>query len=184
MCLKDKEEDRRVLSEDILERLINTYGDAVLRMCYLYLKDYHMAEDAVQETFIKAMRSYDSFQNKSSEKTWLTRIAINCCKNIMRTRWFRLPALDIAKQHLESENQIEVFIEKNNMSNAIMSLNIKDRQLIVLYYYQELSVKEIANVTGKRENTISQQLRRAREKLKKILEEENNDRFKEYQKTN
>ena len=59
-------------------------------MCFLYLKDYHLAEDAAQETFIKAMKHYDSFNRKSSEKTWLTRIAINCCKNIMRMNWFRL----------------------------------------------------------------------------------------------
>ena len=60
-----------------LERLINEYGDSLLRMCYLHLKDYHLAEDAVQETFIKAMRSYDSFGHRSSEKTWIMRIAIN-----------------------------------------------------------------------------------------------------------
>mgnify|MGYP000154107337 CR=1 FL=1 len=77
-------------AEQGMERLIIEYGDAVLRMCFLYLKDYHLAEDAAQETFIKAMKHYDSFNRKSSEKTWLTRIAINCCKNIMRMNWFRL----------------------------------------------------------------------------------------------
>ena len=65
-------------AEQVIERLIMEYGDAILRMCYLYLKDYHLAEDAAQETFIKAMKHYESFHQKSSEKTWLTRIAINC----------------------------------------------------------------------------------------------------------
>ena len=48
-------------AEQILERLMREYGDSVFRMCYLYLKDYYLAEDATQETFIKAMKSYDSF---------------------------------------------------------------------------------------------------------------------------
>lgn len=71
-------------AEDLLERMIRDYGDALLRTCYLYLKDYHLAEDAVQETFIKAMKHYGGFRHRSDEKTWLTRIAINCCKNMMR----------------------------------------------------------------------------------------------------
>ena len=76
-------------ANETIIRLMNIYGDSILRMCFLYLKDYHLAEDAAQETFIKAMNSYDMFHSLSSEKTWLTRIAINCCKNIMRTNWFR-----------------------------------------------------------------------------------------------
>lgn len=52
-----------------LERMMKEYGDAILRMCFLYLKDYQLAEDAVQETFIKAMKSYDAFEHRSSEKT-------------------------------------------------------------------------------------------------------------------
>ena len=64
-------------TDQYLERLMQEYGDSIFRMCYLYLKDYHLAEDAVQETFIKAMKSYDSFAHKSIEKTWLILIAIN-----------------------------------------------------------------------------------------------------------
>ena len=60
-----------------LERIVNEYGDALLRMCFLYLKDHAMAEDAVQETFLRAFRHQDDFQGKSSVKTWITRIAIN-----------------------------------------------------------------------------------------------------------
>ena len=88
-------------AKQVIERLIMEYGDAILRMCYLYLKDYHLAEDAAQETFIKAMKHYESFHQKSSEKTWLTRIAINCCKNMMRMNWFRL-----GRGYLEEDVQV------------------------------------------------------------------------------
>ena len=159
-----------------IERLVNEYGDALLRMCYLHLRDYHLAEDAVQETFIKAMRFYDSFEQKASEKTWLTRTAINTCKNIMRNRWFQAVQNNI-EAHIAaiSGNPIDDFHEKNSVTGAIMKLNTRDREMIVLYYYQELSVKEIAEIIGKTQNAASQRLNRARIKLKKILMEDGYD---------
>lgn len=159
-------------AEQGIERLITEYGDAILRMCYLYLKDYHLAEDAAQETFIKAMRHYDSFNRNSSEKTWLTRIAINCCKNIMRMRWFRL-----GRGQLEENMQTDVtdpmehVLERDSITSAIQRMEVQDRELIILYYYQELSMKEIAQVIGKSENVTIQRVNRARKKLKKILTE-------------
>ncbi len=158
--------------EQFLERLMHEYGDGLLRTCYLYLKDYQLAEDAVQETFIKAMKSYESFEHKSSEKTWLMRIAINCCKNVMRTKWFRTRQNN-PENHMNGINDdpINDFLEKDSVSSAIMALNADDRQIIVLYYYQELSVKEIAIIIGKSENTTMQRLNRARGKMKKILTE-------------
>lgn len=162
-----------MLANQNLERLVNEYGDTLLKMCYLHLKDYHLAEDAVQETFIKAMKSYDSFEQKASEKTWLTRIAINTCKNIMRNRWFQVAQNNI-DMHITaiSGNPIDDFHEKTSITGAIMRLNARDREMIVLYYYQELSVKEIAGIIGKTQNAVSQRLNRARIKLKKILMED------------
>ena len=158
--------------EQFLERLMHEYGNELLRTCYLYLKDYQLAEDAVQETFIKAMKSYELFEHKSSEKTWLMRIAINCCKNVMRTKWFRTRQNNL-ENHTDriGDDPINDFLEKDSVAAAIMALNADDRQMIVLYYYQELSVKEIAIVIGKSENTTIQRLHRARGKMKKFLTE-------------
>ena len=128
-------------ADDLLERMIRDYGDALLRTCYLYLKDYHLAEDAVQETLIKAMKHYGGFRHHSDEKTWLTRIAINCCKNM-----------------------------KSCVSQGIMQLDPDDREILILFYYQELTLKEIASVIGRSENASMQRLSRARKRLKKILE--------------
>ena len=159
-------------AEPFLERLMNEYGDTILRICCLYLKDYQLAEDAVQETFIKAMKSYDTFEHQSSEKTWLIRIAINCCKNIMRSRWFRIcqnSFKDCAEK--AGVDPTEAFLEKDSVSAAIMKLGAVDRQVLILYYYQELSVREIAAIIGKTENAVMQRLNRARGKMKKSLEE-------------
>lgn len=159
-----------------LEKLMNDYGDEIFRMCYLYLKDYQLAEDATQETFIKAMRSYEAFENRSSEKTWLIRIAINNCKNIMRTGWFRIRRNTLSShQEKESKNQIEELVEKDTISSAIMKLKLEDRKMIILYYYQELSLKDIASIMGISTNTANQRLSRARKKLKMILEDYNDE---------
>lgn len=160
-------------AEQFLERLMNEYGDTILRMCYMYLKDYHLAEDAVQETFLKAMKAYGSFEHKSGERTWLIRIAINCCKNMMRTRWFGIIKNNLSEPpELIGADPADSFPEKDFVSTAVMKLNVNDRQVLVLYYYQELSVKEIAKILGKTENATTQRLNRARNRLKKILKED------------
>ena len=162
----------KVLDAQNLENLMKEHGDSILRMCYLYLKDYQLAEDATQETFIKAIRAYNSFRHKADEKTWLTRIAINCCKDIMRTRWFQLSKVSYDESNIKStEEPIETLIEKNSISESIMKLKRSDREIILLYYYKELSIKEIAIFIRKSENTTIQRLNRARGRLKKILAE-------------
>ena len=72
-----------------LERLMEQYGSSLLRMCALYLKDADLAQDAVQETFIRAYRHIEDYRGESSERTWLTAIAINVSRDMLRTAWFR-----------------------------------------------------------------------------------------------
>lgn len=156
-------------AEEKIEQLLNDYGNSIFRMCFLYLKDYHLAEDAAQDTFIKAMYSYDSFQNRSSEKTWLTQIAINTCKNMMRTNWFQLSRNELKDDMLNLDDSYEAIIEADSISKAIMQLRTNDRKFILLYYYQELSMREIAQITGRSENSVIQCVNRARGRLKKIL---------------
>ena len=70
-------------------RLMEQYGSSLLRMSALYLKDADLAQDAVQETFIKAYRHFSEYRGESSEKTWLTSICMNTCRDMLRTAWFR-----------------------------------------------------------------------------------------------
>lgn len=161
--------------EKLCERLLNQYGDTMLRVCYQYLKDYHLAEDAVQETFIKAVNNYNSFKGNSTEKTWLTRIALNCCKNIMRTHWFKYVYSYMTDVNLTpqlSSHSNDCSEEQQSVLEAVMSLKRADREVIILYYYMEFSVKEIAEVISQSENTINQRLHRARKRLKKVIMED------------
>lgn len=72
-----------------LENAMDRWETSLMRMCYAYLGDVLLAEDAVQETFLKAWKAYDRFRGEADEKTWLMRIAINNCKDMRRGAWFR-----------------------------------------------------------------------------------------------
>ena len=74
---------------DRLEDLMRRYGDALVRMCCLYLNDASLAQDAAQDTFIKAWRNLGQFRGECDERTWLMRIAINTCRDYHRTAWLR-----------------------------------------------------------------------------------------------
>lgn len=158
-------------AEKVITELINEYGDSILRMCYVYLKDYHLAEDIVQETFLQVYKNYGSFRQDSSIKTWITRIAINLCKNQMRTRWFSVKREEEFPMLFYTEDYDGV-IDREQLITAIGNLKPKYREAVLLFYYQELSVKEIADLLNKKESTIKVRLKRAREQLKEELKED------------
>ena len=95
-----------VPSEVQLEAWITEYGDAVLRMCYLYLADRTLAEDALQDTFMKVWRGMDGRRNESSAKTWILRIAINTCKDYKRTAWLKHVDRSIAIEDLPPTSMV------------------------------------------------------------------------------
>lgn len=159
-----------------INRLIDDYSKSLMRLCYLYLKDHHLAEDAVQDALVRAYIKYNTFNGRSSEKTWITRIAINVCKNYMRKSSYREIAnagcvsLDFASE----EDSTKEYRGEDSilLLNAVYTLPEKYRQAILLYYYQGLSTSEISKVLGEKEGTVSVRLKRARDLLREILKEE------------
>lgn len=96
-----KPKERVVLTEDGMELLIRRYGDSLLRLCTLYLRDPYLAEDAVQDTYLKVWRHYQKFEGRASEKTWITRIAINTCKSYLASAWRKRVEMTEITQVLE-----------------------------------------------------------------------------------
>ena len=76
--------------EERLTRLMQTHGSTVLRVCYLYLKDHSLAQDAAQTAFVKAWQHFASLKDNANEKAWLMRIAVNTCKTMLRSPEYRL----------------------------------------------------------------------------------------------
>ena len=160
-------EDER---EQRLRHLMEVYGDGLKRLCCVYLRDMGLAEDAVQETFLKAYRALDRFRGDAEEKTWLLRIAINTCKDTLRSSWMR---------HIDRRQEIEALPlsiascpeEKLALTQAIMALAPKHREIVLLYYYQDMSLRTCANVLGISAPTATRRLQQAQKKLRIQLEE-------------
>lgn len=149
-----------------MERLIDTYGKDVLRISYMYLKDKSLSEDAFQEVFIKIYKNYDSFQGKSSERTWIIRITINTCKDMLRSFWLRRV---IVKDEIEFSDfgDVEQQFENKLLFDEVLKLPLTYKEVIILYYYQGFNTLEIGRILDVAEGTVRSRLHRAREILKK-----------------
>ena len=152
-----------------LERLMDRYGDEIKRFCTLQLKDSFQAEDAAQDTFVKAWKALDTFRNDSSEKTWLIRIAVNTCRDYQRTGWFRHMDRRITLEDLP-ERAEEMRFPDGEVSGAIASLPAKLRMVILLRYYEGFTVQETANISGVSAATVKRRIRKANQLLQKKLE--------------
>ncbi|MEG2105153.1 MAG: sigma-70 family RNA polymerase sigma factor [Oscillospiraceae bacterium] len=155
------------IREETLCRMMTQYKNDLMRMCAAYLKDSALAEDAVQETFLKAYKALETFRGDSSEKTWLMHIAINTCRSIRRDRWFRYVDRSVTTEALPLKTASD---EDQALMEAVMSLPYRLKEVVLLYYYQGMTLKEISEVLGIAASSISARLQKAREKLRCDLE--------------
>lgn len=165
-------------TEQIIGQLMDNYSNDVLHLVFSYVKNRTTAEDLTQEIFIKCYEKLDQFNNKSSIKTWLYRIAINHCKDYLGSWHYRklnfndkfLDYLPSKSKHVEEE-----IISKdvaNSLMSAVMDLPVKYREVVFLHYYEELSLANISKITGVNSNTLKTRLKQARELLKNKMKKE------------
>ena len=159
-----------MIREQRLNRWIEDYSDSILRTCFLYLSDRHQAEDATQDTWIKAWKHMEDFEQKSitSEKAWLLRIAINICKDYRRSAWFR--HIDRSK----ALNELPVSLitaEPEDRSLTLMVMDLPDRykQVILLHFFQGLTMQETADALDVSQATVHRRLEKAEELLRETL---------------
>ncbi|MGE5701573.1 MAG: sigma-70 family RNA polymerase sigma factor [Clostridia bacterium] len=157
------------------------YGDNILQLATMIVRDRGIAEDITQEVFIKAYKGLDSFRQESSAKTWLYRIAINESKKYLRSWSFRnifstlLPRNRPIAEPFDPKGADAVVLSnmsKADMAEQVMALSPQYRQVIVLHYYEDLSIKEVAQVLGVSEEVVRTKLHRARKQFKTLLERE------------
>ncbi len=158
-----------IAHDQLLIQLVNDYQTTLLRMCYLYLHDTALAEDAVQETYLKAYKALPSFRGECSAKSWLIRIAINTCRDMKRASWFRYVDRRVTPDTLPAET-IPCAKADEELLLAIMKLSPKYKEVVLLYYYQNMTVKEIASLLTVSLSTVSQRLTHAKKKLRNVLE--------------
>ena len=155
---------------DRLDQMVRQYEKDLLRICCIYLRDRTAAEDVVQETFLKAYRNLDSFRGESSEKTWLTRIAVNCCRDYRRSAWYRYIDRRVSVDQLPVPSSAPPSDDHIALTMAIMKLKPKYMEAVLLYFYEGYPIKEIAKMLDLTESAVSARIRKAKQKLRAELE--------------
>ena len=155
--------------EKRLADMIHQYEKDILHLCYMYLHDIDLAKDAVQDTFLKAYTHLDRLQDPEKEKNWLIAIAVNVCRDYLRSAWVRHINRFVRPEDLPAAtsppNEDRIFL-----TTAIMNLPPKYREVIILRYVQGLDLRETAAALGITPSAVSRRCRKACQLLKNDLE--------------
>ncbi|MBR2854198.1 MAG: sigma-70 family RNA polymerase sigma factor [Clostridia bacterium] len=156
--------------QEWLDEILTRWEKPMLRLCFAYLGDTALAEDAVQEMFFKAWKNYDRFRREANEKTWLTRIAINTCKDLMKSAWARNTDRSVTPETLP-EGSAPFDERDDTVTRAVMSLPPKLKEVTLLHWYQGLTLEEMGKALRLPRSTINYRLKKAKEILKQELED-------------
>ena len=161
--------DRNAFSE-----LVRVHAQGVRNVVYRMCGDVQLAEDAAQETFIRAWQNLSSYRSQTSLRNWLYRIAVNAGTDMLRREKRILPD-DIGDLHLTDGNPSpERLVSKQErarlVQNAILALPDTSRAVLVLREYEELSYQEISSTLDIPVGTVMSRLNYARKLLKNKLE--------------
>lgn len=148
-----------------IDSIIDRYADMVYRLALNQMKNEPDAQDVFQEVFLRLVKSAPQFESEEHIKAWLIRVTINCSKTNLMSAWRR------HTQALENDECIaEQKEESIGLLEELKKLPKKYRTVLYLFYYEELSIKEIAETTNQKEATIKSQLSRGRKLLKGELD--------------
>lgn len=154
-----------------LEQTIRQHGEELLRLAYTYVKSRQTAEDLVQDVLLKAFEKQTDFRGDSHYKTYLYRMVMNRCKDYLKSWHYRKTVLiEPFQGQATGRPSNESSEDSAVLGHQVLALPIKYREVIVLYYYKEFSMREIAELLKLPENTVKTRLRRGRKQLKLNLE--------------
>lgn len=142
--------------------VVEKYFDMVYRLALSQTRDVNKADDVVQEVFLRYIRTDKSFESEEHIKAWLIRVTVNCSKSIFTSSWFKKTV------PLSDELTFEI-PEQSDVYFAVSKLPQKYRVVIHLFYFEDLSVKQIADYLKIKESTVKSQLHRGRQMLKSML---------------
>lgn len=160
---------KSLCADDLLREKIEQYSPMVYRLAFSLVKCRSDADDIHQEVFIRYIINSPTFESENHEKAWLIRVTTNLCKNWWKTAWKRkVISLSEYKEQAQ-ESSIE---EGITLIEMVKTLPQKYRVVIHLFYYEEMSITEIAKALDMKEATVRTQLTRARKQLGELLKED------------
>lgn len=159
-------EDPRV---EQIEHMMNDYGTTVKRICLMYLKDHGLAEEAAQDTFVKAYFKMNALKNERAVKAWLYAVAVNTCKDYLRRSWIKQRGRDVSLDQLYIDPS--ACAEDRLLVEAISSLDNDYKAVILMHYYQGLRVSEISEQLHCSQSSVYRRLEKAEQLLRDYMEE-------------
>ncbi|MBG9590206.1 sigma-70 family RNA polymerase sigma factor [Cytobacillus firmus] len=160
--------------EQKFKEIIHLSSNDITRISYSYLKDKELAKDVTQNTFLKAYENFNTIQKKDFIKYCLIRTAVNECKDYLKSTYKKRTTITDEEPLISVELKIdEKFIkqlERKKIRNMLLSIDEKYREILILYYYQDLSLKEISSLLNINENTARTRISRARKVFKEIFD--------------
>lgn len=159
------------MTRQVFERYFKEQYSLVYRVAFMQMKSRADAEDVVQEVFVRLLKYQPQFEDKEHEKAWFIRTAINICKDIMKSKWHSTTVSIDKIPESEKEHFHLSLMKEDETLWSVLELPEKYRDCLYFFYYEDYSIKEIANLLKMPENTVKTNLRRGREALKRALNE-------------
>lgn len=147
------------------EAAVRRYADTVYRLAYARTGSREDAEDVFQEVFLRYVRKKPTFKDEEHRKAWLIRVTVNCAKSLRGSFWNR-------RTEGLNENLVFDSVKDYDLYYELMRLKPQEREVIHLFYYEDMTSKEIAQALGVTEAAVRTRLTRARKALKAFMKEE------------
>ncbi len=156
--------------ESALEQLVCLYYPDILRYCIWHAPDRHLAEDAAQETFLKAINYVGACGFSGKFKAFLYKIALNTCRDMQKNKWSKRMPLDAVADEVSYEDGGFTDVEETLAIRAYTrGLDNLSQEIILLRFRQNLKLREIAEVLGVPMRTVQSKLRAALRRIEKEL---------------
>lgn len=160
-----------ITNREFIAKVVDSYSDTVLRIAYQHTGNIHDSEDIVQEVMLSLLNKNLSDYDDEHLKAYIIRSAVNHCHSFHRKR--KRENTVYFEEIYKNGNEPVFTAEERYVLYEVKKLPPKYRDVILLHYYEGYHVKEIADILGLPAGTITSQLKRAREKLKILLKEDN-----------
>ncbi|MEO4052859.1 sigma-70 family RNA polymerase sigma factor [Solibacillus sp. CAU 1738] len=159
-----------------LEQLMEDYGDSLTKLAYSYVKDIGRAQEIVQDVFFICYSQYEQVIKIQLVKAWLYRVTINRSKDVLRSSWLKRILLNnVLPNYTKSNHLTEQAVlhseQQQHLLSYVLKLPIKYREALLLFYYEDLSIIEIADLLDINKNTVKTRLKRGRALLEKQLKD-------------
>ncbi|MBD7984889.1 sigma-70 family RNA polymerase sigma factor [Sporosarcina sp. Sa2YVA2] len=159
-----------------LSGLMDDVGGRLTKLAFSYLNDWGKAQEVVQDVFYVCYTKRRHVLELDSIEAWLYRVTVNRCKDVLRTSWFKKVIVNNDLFHYQKSAQpspeIAAVTKGGNekLAQLVLGLPVKYKEVILLFYYDDLSIEEISYVLKSNSNTVKTRLKRGREALMKNME--------------